>query len=293
MYDDDQEIGAELRRLASADPLSPISSSALLARGRRGRLRRKLISSGGVVAAVSAVALTATLLPHPGQGPGQAVAGSSGSTSAESPARRVAPPSQNVAPTADTAAVLKACSVKLAAIKKGRQSSPLPVTTDLTGWRMLVRSIQPKVGTAFVATSPDGKLVARCVLYAPGVPAGYDKASNTWAHAARPSPRTLTEYLFGAGSQCAPDLACTGFLNADTGEVPRNVVRIRLEAAGGRSVDVPVRDGWFAVMWANGGKAEMPGRFTAYDASGKVVKPDPDFVKKMLENLHPAGTTPR
>jgi hypothetical protein len=190
--------------------------------------------------------------------------------------------------------VLKACSVKLAAIKKGRQSSPLPVTTDLTGWRMLVRSIQPKVGTAFVATSPDAKLVARCVLYAPGAPSATSPASDTWAHAARPSPRTLTEYLFGAGSQCATGLACTGFLYADTGEVPRNVVRIKLEAASGRSVDVPVRDGWFALMWANGGgKAEIPGRFTAYDASGKVVKPDPDFVKNMLKDLHPAAATPR
>jgi hypothetical protein len=62
MYDD-QEIGAELRRLAAADPLDPISSTSLLERGRRSRRRRKVFSIGGVVAAVAAVAVSAAVLP--------------------------------------------------------------------------------------------------------------------------------------------------------------------------------------------------------------------------------------
>lgn len=67
MYDD-QEIGAELRRLAAADPLDPISSASLLERGRRGRRRRKVFSTGGVVAAVAAVAVSAAVLPGLGSG---------------------------------------------------------------------------------------------------------------------------------------------------------------------------------------------------------------------------------
>ncbi|MFC0627152.1 hypothetical protein [Kribbella deserti] len=64
---DDQEIGAELHRMAATDPLGPIDSQRLLARGRRGRKRRRILSASGAVAAVSAVALAATLLPNVGQ----------------------------------------------------------------------------------------------------------------------------------------------------------------------------------------------------------------------------------
>lgn len=66
MYDD-QEIGAELHRMAAADPLDPIDPHSLLARGRRGRRRRHVISVSGVVAGVAAIALAATLMPNLGQ----------------------------------------------------------------------------------------------------------------------------------------------------------------------------------------------------------------------------------
>ncbi|WP_405070529.1 hypothetical protein OG558_13370 [Kribbella sp. NBC_01510] len=58
------DIGAELRRLAGADPLDPIDAPALLARAHRGRRRRRLLSAGGGVAGVAVVAIAASLLPN-------------------------------------------------------------------------------------------------------------------------------------------------------------------------------------------------------------------------------------
>jgi hypothetical protein len=61
--DDVREVGAELHRLAEAEPLDPFDPTDLLTRGKRGRRRRRILTAGGTVAAVAAVALTATLLP--------------------------------------------------------------------------------------------------------------------------------------------------------------------------------------------------------------------------------------
>lgn len=61
---DEQQIRGELTRLAADDPLGPIDSARLVDRGRRGKRRRRILASGGAVAAVSAVALTASLLPN-------------------------------------------------------------------------------------------------------------------------------------------------------------------------------------------------------------------------------------
>lgn len=281
MHDDDQEIGAELRRLASSDPLAPVSSSALLARGRRGRVRRRVVSSAGVAVAVAAVATTAALLPGFGGQQHQSVAGPPAPTSAgtQSPTTR-GQGSQRVEPTADNATVLRACSVKLAWVKRLGGRWPTPVTTDLTGWNVLVRSTQPRVGTAFVATSPDGKLVAACTLYAPAVPSGYDNPQDAQARPVTPDPRAVSSHLFGAANQCGADLACAGYLYTGSDRVPTNVTRIKVQASNGRSLDVPVRGGWFAIMWADGGKARYGLDYTAYDASGKVVKPDPEVERK-------------
>ncbi|HZX06481.1 hypothetical protein, partial [Kribbella sp.] len=60
------DIGAELRRLANTDPLGPIDGHDLLERGKRSRRRRRLLSAGGGIAGVAAVAVAASLLPHPG-----------------------------------------------------------------------------------------------------------------------------------------------------------------------------------------------------------------------------------
>ncbi|GAA1564607.1 hypothetical protein GCM10009789_17590 [Kribbella sancticallisti] len=64
--EDLQDLGAELHRLAGTDPLAPIDSSALLARGRRSRRKRRLFSFGAVVTGIAAVAIAAALLPNVG-----------------------------------------------------------------------------------------------------------------------------------------------------------------------------------------------------------------------------------
>jgi hypothetical protein len=62
--EDVREVGEELHRLAEAEPLDPFDTAALLARGRKGRRRRKVLTTGGAVAGVAVVALTASLLSN-------------------------------------------------------------------------------------------------------------------------------------------------------------------------------------------------------------------------------------
>ncbi|MEV6410372.1 hypothetical protein [Kribbella sp. NPDC051718] len=59
----DPEIGAELHRLVSRDPLAPVDAAGLLERGRRGRRRRRVASVAGVTAAVVAIGVGAALVP--------------------------------------------------------------------------------------------------------------------------------------------------------------------------------------------------------------------------------------
>jgi len=79
MYD--EEIGAELRRLAAQDPGESISGAAMLRRGRRGRMRRRVAAAGTavVVASVAAVVtagVVARLGPDTAPGGEAQVAGS-------------------------------------------------------------------------------------------------------------------------------------------------------------------------------------------------------------------------
>ncbi|MDX2970910.1 hypothetical protein [Kribbella solani] len=62
--DDTREVSAELHRLADGEPLEPFDTAQLVAKGRRGRRRRKLFGAGGAVAGVAVIALGATLVPN-------------------------------------------------------------------------------------------------------------------------------------------------------------------------------------------------------------------------------------
>ena len=62
--DDVREVGAELHRLADAEQLQPLDTAQLLDRGRRGRRRRRILTVGGTVAGLAAIAVTAALLPN-------------------------------------------------------------------------------------------------------------------------------------------------------------------------------------------------------------------------------------
>ncbi|MDX6241494.1 MAG: hypothetical protein QOG10_6318 [Kribbellaceae bacterium] len=58
MYDD-QEIGAQLHRLAANDPNRPISGLEMLQRGRKRRLRRRIATGASVAVAASVAAVVA------------------------------------------------------------------------------------------------------------------------------------------------------------------------------------------------------------------------------------------
>lgn len=61
--EDVREISAELHRLADSAPSDPLDTTQLLARGRSGRRRRRLLSIGGAVTAVAAIVVGASLIP--------------------------------------------------------------------------------------------------------------------------------------------------------------------------------------------------------------------------------------
>jgi hypothetical protein len=65
----DNEVSAELHRLATNEHFDPLDTTQLLTRGHRGRRRRTLLTITGTAAGVAAIALAATL------GPGLASAG--------------------------------------------------------------------------------------------------------------------------------------------------------------------------------------------------------------------------
>ncbi len=86
-----------------------------------------------------------------------------------------------------------------------------------------------------------------------------------------------------------PGVPCLGQLYLDATRLPRSVTKVRLESirggppepvdgtvavpVAGPSITVTVKDGWFAVAWADGlrepcGRA----RLTAYDARNRIVR---------------------
>jgi len=60
---DDLEVAGDLRRLADRHQPAPVDLEAVLARGRRGRRRRRFLTAGGAVAGIAVVALTAAAVP--------------------------------------------------------------------------------------------------------------------------------------------------------------------------------------------------------------------------------------
>jgi len=71
----DPEVSTQLHRLADAEPLTEFDTTAVLTRGRRGLRRRRLLSAGGGIAGVAAIALAATMIPNLSSAGGPPVAG--------------------------------------------------------------------------------------------------------------------------------------------------------------------------------------------------------------------------
>lgn len=162
-------------------------------------------------------------------------------------------------PGADDQTLLRACSARTNGL-------------SLAGWRIVARESLARIGTRLVAISPDAGRGVQCGVPAPG--SGTGLLPSSAVQVGKP-PKALGPHHFEIGGQCSVG-SCTGWLYDEAGRVPAKVVRMRLTASNGRTHDVPVKDGWFAVLWADGQPGGQPsGRFTAYDAAGNVVPISP------------------
>jgi hypothetical protein len=198
---------------------------------------------------------------------------------------RVPDPTLHAPADADDTTLLRACSAGLdflATAPDSELSYPRPskpIATDLTGWRIVARSSLPKVGTTFVALSPTADKVAYCDIDVPGAKA--ESALGSEVRLTSPDGKRtpyskphLSEHILETGSQC--NAQCTGWLHRESGRLPSKVVRLHVASPHGKSVDVPVKDGYWALVWANGDpQRRLAVNVTAYDAEGKVVRPDP------------------
>lgn len=201
----------------------------------------------------------------------------------EEVAPKVPDPNLQAATAADDATLLRTCSAALKYLATAPDSEvsyprpPKPITTDLSGWRITARSSLPDVGTVFTALSPNGDMAAFCDIDPPG-----SSGESLQSEVRLTSPdgkRTLyakphlSEHILESGSQC--DSHCTGWLHRESGRLPAKVVRLHVASPNGKSVDVPVKNGYWALIWANGDPQRRPDvTVTAYDADGKVVRPD-------------------
>ncbi|MEU4190677.1 hypothetical protein AB0E69_02170 [Kribbella sp. NPDC026611] len=62
--EDEQQVSAELRRLADNEHFDPLDTNELLHRGHRGRRRRMIFTASGAAVAVAAVAVAVSVVPN-------------------------------------------------------------------------------------------------------------------------------------------------------------------------------------------------------------------------------------
>jgi hypothetical protein len=274
------ELGAELHRLADDDPLGPIDAEALLQRGKRGRRRRRVAAIGGVTAGVAVIATAATYLPNLSTTSGQpGVAGSSPGFD-RSTIVKVQPRPVD-APGVDDASLLRACTAKLA--QGGVSVWHSAAGVDLTGWRVITKMTAPRIGTAFVAASPDGRKIATCDVYGRSIPAGMGQSSFTQVHPPRSAPTAVDPNMMGQGSNCttAVPLPCKGWLMQEAGLAPRQAVELRIDAKNGHTLVVPIKEGWWLAFWPTGANGQMPADYRFYDAKGKALPQGPAAMEKI------------
>jgi hypothetical protein len=257
----DDALAAAVRGISVTDPLPDVDAAALASRGRRGVRRRRVLSVAGLGITVAAVVAASTAVPlalgDHASGPGPA--SGSGTKAIPTPA-----------PSGD-ALLLRQCAAE--------------VRADLTGWRIVAKAVEPGYLTTVLALDRAGKRTAECYLAGPRLP--WDVPSDwnrIWA-AKAPQPSVekihspqrgdIPRHIFEQGTEtCAADRlsGCVGFLFYETGRLPQKAARIHAVAANGRSVDVAVVDGWYAVAWGDREPRGMrPVRWTVYDARGKVL----------------------
>ena len=167
------------------------------------------------------------------------------------------------------------------------QADPLPATEagmlrncsvlmwhDLTGWRVVTSERVPGLQLNMLAMSPSGRSIAMCKLK-PGV---YDEqVTNTTEgiFSAETYWETSLSHVGDYGYQTCTErsLPCVGWMADNVGRVDSRIARIRLTARNGRTHDIAVHDGWFALAWGDGdGKGQPNARLEAFDAAGRRVR---------------------
>jgi hypothetical protein len=151
---DVREVGAELHRLADAEQLQPLDTAQLLDRGRRGRRRRRILTVGGTVAGVAAIALTAALLPNQLRANDAPVAGDQQQQEAYfTPVQGVLRGDDVVGAPVTNAEALRRCRLRLPDMKG-------PLSNTVGGYRIGDRAMtggHPKVGDKMLlCTVPGG-----------------------------------------------------------------------------------------------------------------------------------------
>ncbi|GAB3939733.1 hypothetical protein GCM10029976_056420 [Kribbella albertanoniae] len=150
--------------------------------------------------------------------------------------------------------------------------------TDLRNWKVLTSDLQPGLASALVAKSPSGKSIVTCILEVTPYEGPQLSPDSRIIRTASTGRNTFSEVFTtipGGQRGCSPTThdKCTGWLYTQTGRMPSNVARVRIEPIAGGRHDITVNDGWFAVAWLSSDSQARPdAKATAYDKDGQVLQ---------------------
>ncbi|MFC9687363.1 hypothetical protein ACFTSF_02400 [Kribbella sp. NPDC056951] len=178
-----------------------------------------------------------------------------------------------------------------AALAEAARKDPVPKTvadqlrncsvhfwTDLRNWKVLTSDLQPGLASALVAKSPSGRSIVTCILEITPYEGPQLSADSRILRTANTGRNTFSQVFTtipGGQHGCSPTThdKCKGWLYTQTGRMPSNVARVRIEPIAGGKHDITVTDGWFALAWLSSDSQARPdAKATAYDKNGKVVQ---------------------
>lgn len=142
---------------------------------------------------------------------------------------------------------------------------------DVTKWRVITSDRVRGAGAVVVALSPSGRYSLTCRLSVGQVDTVVSKFQPTIKPTLNQKRRVLDQYFPSYGGTC-PSKLCAGYYHRDGGRVASTITRIRLLAANGNLHDIPVKDGWFALAWADATSTSGPLTITEYDRSGTALR---------------------
>ncbi|MFI5711707.1 hypothetical protein [Kribbella sp. NPDC051620] len=144
---------------------------------------------------------------------------------------------------------------------------------DLTKWRVVTSDRVQGAAAVVVALSPSGRYSLTCRLSVGQVDPVVSKFQPTIKPVLNQPRRVLDQYFPSYGGTCPPRV-CAGYFHRDGGRVDSTITRIRLKAENGRTHDIPVKDGWFALAWADAtsNPTARPLTVTEYGKSGETLR---------------------